>query len=189
MAHPYWESMGEEFDALMVHTPETTDRAERTALLTWIHLQQGVATFDELSARLTCMDTVSKRRKHLRQALRAMEKLCLVHTVNLASDDPRSTQPEDDLLGANTLVSLTWTGTLWLKRAWAARQRLSRNRNVLDVHLELVEEEEEAGWSDPYWVENVSRVDPDGTQRRMERVLEAFPAITSIFDLARTASD
>ena len=81
-------------------------------------------------------------------------------------------------------MSLTWTGMLWLRRAWAARERLARHRSLETVHRDLSEEEEDAGWNDPYWVENVSSVDPEGSHRRAQRVVEAFPAITSIFDLA-----
>lgn len=182
IAHPYWEPLGPEIDALIAHVPQITERAERSTILTWIYTQRGVATFEELSQKLTCMATMAKRRKHLRQALRAMERLFLVSIVNFPGPD--ASEPEEDLVGSNTLVSLTWTGMLWLRRAWAARERLSRHRSIAMVHQDLVEEEEEAGWQDPYWVDNVSSVDPEGAQRRAQRVVEAFPSITSIFDLA-----
>src|SRR5262249_13388857 len=86
----------------------------------------------------------------------------------------------------NSLVSLTWTGMLWLRRAWCARERLARHRSFDAVHRQLVAEEDETGWGDPYWVENVCSVHPEGIHRRGKRVLEAFPSITSIFDLAPT---
>lgn len=184
IAHPYWESLGPGIDALASEIPQATERAERTSLLTWIYAQQGVATFDELSQRLTGMANLPKRKKHLRQALRAMEKLFLVNIVNFPGDDADAPGPDEDVVGKSSLISLTWTGMLWLKRAWAARERLSRHRSIALVHQELIEEEEEAGWADPYWVENVSSVDPDDSRRRVERVMEAFPTITSIFDLA-----
>jgi len=184
IAHPYWESLGPEVDALVQHVPPTTERAERTTILTWIYTQQGVSGFDELSQRLTGLANLPKRKKHLRQALRAMEKLFLVSIVNFPGDDEDAPEPDDDVVGKNSLISLTWTGMLWLRRAWAARERLSRHRNITVVHQELVEEEEESGWADPYWVENVCNADPEGTRRRAQRVVEAFPSITSIFDLA-----
>lgn len=184
IAHPYWEPLGASIDALIPHIPQSTERAERTTLLTWIYTQQGVATFEELSQKLTGMASLPKRKKHLRQALRAMEKLFLVSIVNFPGDDEDAPEPDEDVVGKNSLVSLTWTGMLWMRRAWAARERLARHRAVEIVHRDLVEEEEEAGWNDPYWVENVSSVDPEGSQRRAQRVMEAFPSITSIFDLA-----
>lgn len=184
IAHPYWESLGADIDALVAHVPQSTERAERTTILTWIYAQQGVATFEELSGKLTGLASRPKRKKHLRQALRAMEKLFLVSIVNFPGDDEDAPEPDEDVVGKNSLVSLTWTGMLWMRRAWAARERLSRHRNIDLVHQDLVEEEEEAGWNDPYWVENVSSVDPEGSQRRAQRVIEAFPSITSIFDLA-----
>jgi hypothetical protein len=184
IAHPYWESLGAEIDALITRVPQSTERAERTTLLTWIYGQQGVATFEELSQRLTGMATLPKRKKHLRQALRAMEKLFLVNIVNFPGEDADAPDPDEDVVGRSSLVSLTWTGMLWLRRAWAARERLARHRSLETVHRDLIEEEEDAGWNDPYWVENVSSVDPEGSHRRAQRVVEAFPAITSIFDLA-----
>lgn len=184
IAHPYWESLGADIDRLIGSVPQSTERAERTTILTWIYTQQGVATFEELSVKLTGLASLPKRKKHLRQALRAMEKLFLVNIVNFPGDDEDAPEPDADVVGKNSLVSLTWTGMLWMRRAWAARERLARHRSIDLVHQDLVEEEEETGWNDPYWVENVSSVDPEGSQRRAQRVMEAFPAITSIFDLA-----
>lgn len=184
IAHPYWESLGADIDGLIAHVPQSTERAERTTILTWIYTQQGVATFEELSAKITGLASLPKRKKHLRQALRAMEKLFLVSIVNFPGDDADAPEPDEDVVGKNSLVSLTWTGMLWMRRAWAARERLARHRAIELVHQDLVEEEEEAGWNDPYWVENVSSVDPEGSQRRAQRVMQAFPSITSIFDLA-----
>jgi hypothetical protein len=185
IAHPHWESLGPQIDALVVQIPAIAVYAERTTLLTWIYQQQGVASFDELAHKLTGKASLPKRKKHLRQALRAMEKLFLVSIVNFPGDDADAPEPDEDIVGRNSLVSLTWTGMLWLRRAWAARERLSRHRSIELVHRELIAEEDETGWGDPYWVENVCSVDPDGTHRRAHRVLEAFPPITSIFDLAK----
>lgn len=184
IAHPYWEPLGPQIDALVAQIPQSTERAERTTLLTWIYAQEGVATFEELSQKLTGLASLPKRKKHLRQALRAMEKLFLVSIVNFPGDDTDAPDPDEDVVGKSSLISVTWTGMLWLRRAWAARERLAGHRNLVEVHRNLIEEEEEAGWNDPYWVENVSSVDPEGSKRRVERMIEAFPAITSIFDLA-----
>lgn len=184
VAHPHWEALGPELDALAQQVPATSQRAERTTLLTWIHAQQGVATFEELSRKITGLASVPKRKKHLRQALRAMERMLLVHIVNFPGEDADAPEPDEDVVGRNSLVSLTWTGMLWLRRAWSARERLSRHRELSLVHKELVEEEEEAGWGDPYWVENVCSVEGDAGERPNMRAPKAQRPITSIFDLA-----
>jgi hypothetical protein len=184
VAHPHWEPLGPELDALALQVPATSERAERTTLLTWVHGQQGVATFEELSQKITGLASLPKRKKHLRQALRAMERMLLVHIVNFPGDDADAPEPEEDIVGRNSLVSLTWTGMLWLRRAWSARERLARHRDLALVHRELVEEEEEAGWGDPYWVENVCSLEADAAQRPRPRSRKSRPPITSIFDLA-----
>jgi hypothetical protein len=184
IAHPHWESLGPKIDALIPEIAPTSARAERTTLLTWIYEQQGAASFEELAERLTGKASVPKRKKHLRQALRAMEKLFLVSIVNFPGEKPDAPDPDEDVVGKSSLVSLTWTGMLWLRRAWSARERLARHGSIEAVHRNLVAEEDETGWGDPYWVERVCTVDPEGPQRRAHRVLEAFPSVTSIFDLA-----
>lgn len=182
--HPHWEPLGADLDALALQVPATSERAERTTLLTWIHAQQGVATFEELSQKLTGLASLPKRKKHLRQALRAMERMLLVHIVNFPGDDPDAPEPDEDVVGRNSLVSLTWTGMLWLRRAWSARERLARHRDIALVHRDLIAEEEEAGWTDPYWVENVCNLEAEPTQRPAERARKARAPVTSIFDLA-----
>jgi hypothetical protein len=185
MAHPHWESLGPEIDALAAHNPPTTQRADRTTVLTWIYQRQGVASFEELSEKLTGMSSVPKRKKHLRQALRAMERMLLVGIVNFPGDEDDAPEPDEDVVGRSSLVSLTWTGMLWLRRAWTARERLARHRAIELVHRELVAEEDESGWADPYWVENVCRAHSQGEAPCAQEVAPALPAITSIFDLAR----
>jgi hypothetical protein len=183
MAHPHWEPLGPETDALIAQVPPCTERAERTTLLTWIYQRQGVATFDELSGQLTGLASLPKRKKHLRQALRAMERVYLVSIVNFPGDEDDAPEPDEDIVGKSSLVSLTWTGMLWLRRAWIARERLARHRSLELVHRQLVEEEDESGWADPYWVENGCRTHAAceaGTPHAAQSAL----AITSIFDLA-----
>jgi hypothetical protein len=188
VAHPHWEALGPELDALAQQVPATSERAERTALLTWIHARQGVASFEELSRKITGLASLPKRKKHLRQALRAMERMLLVHIVNFPGEDADAPEPDDDVVGRNSLVSLTRTGMLWLRRAWAARERLSRHRDLALVHRELVAEEEEAGWADPYWVENVCSLESDAPERPAVRSRKTQRPITSIFDLGNRRS-
>jgi len=184
MAHPHWEPLGPQIDALIAQLARSTEHAERTTLLTWIYEQRGACSFEELAQRLTGKASVPKRKKHLRQALRAMEKLFLVSIVNFPGEDPDAPDPDEDVVGRNSFVSLTWTGMLWLRRAWSARERLARHGSIEAVHRNLVAEEDETGWGDPYWVERVCTVNPEALPRRARWVIEAFPSTASIFDLA-----
>lgn len=183
ISHTYWQALGPAVDALIAQLPPTTERAERTTVLTWIYQRRGVATLGELSARLTGLANLPKRKKHLRQALRAMEKLMMVSIVNFPGDDEEAPGPDEDVVGKSSLVSLTWTGMLWLRRAWAAREHLCRDADPVAIHQQLVSEEDEAGWNDPYWVENVSCVDPDAEARQQAGGVGHPPRITSVFDL------
>lgn len=218
IAHPHWEPLGENTDALIAELPLTTERAERTTLLTWIYSQQGVASFEELAAKLTGFPSMPKRKKHLRGSLRALERLRLVSIVTFAeveSDDegeaaegiepkaagesgsgegevgaPDPTGGTDDgaAVGRLSMISLTWTGMVWLRRAWGARERLARHRSIVEVHLSLVEEEDGGKSNDAYWVENLVSTDsvPGAAAKRARRVAEV-PAISSIFALAHAA--
>lgn len=185
ISHSYWVTLGPAVDALIAQLPPTTERAERTTVLTWIYLRHGVATFGELSERLTGLANLPKRKKHLRQALRAMEKLMMVSIVNFPGDDEDAPGPDEDVVGKSSLVSLTWTGMLWLRRAWAAREHLSRDTDPVRIHQQLVSEEDEAGWNDPYWVENVTSVDPEAPARQERERTACGPLVTSVFDLPR----
>jgi hypothetical protein len=187
ITHPYWESLGAAVDALVTQIPASTERAERTTLLTWIYQRRGVATFGELSDKLTGLANLPKRKKHLRQALRAMEKLMMVTIVNFPGDDDEAPGPDEDVVGRASLVSLTWTGMLWLRRAWTAREHLARDADLLRIHEQLVSEEDESGWNDPYWVENVSCVDPDAEARQAAAGDRPGCLLTSVFDLPHCA--
>ncbi len=109
----------------------------------------------------------------------------MISVVNFAGDAASDTDAQDDVIGKNSLISLTWTGMVWLRRAWAARARLASEANIRLVHQNMVEEEDAGKANDPFWVENISTVDPEGPARRAERIKAvATPGIASVFDLA-----
>lgn len=221
IAHPHWEPLGETIDALIAKLPLTTERAERTTLLTWLYSQQGVASFEELAAKLAGFPSMPKRKKHLRGTLRALERLRLVSIVTFAevegesqvdddahetgsmeskdigagsrdAEDAAAPDPsgvgDDGVVGRLSMVSLTWTGVVWLRRAWGARERLARHRNILEVHQSLIEEEDGGKSNDAYWVENLVSTDsvPGAAAKRAQRIADV-PAISSIFALAHAA--
>ncbi len=186
LAHPYWERLGPELDSLIDCLEPTTATCERTTVLTWIYQCQGVMGFLELSDRITGFQNISHRKKHVRTVLRGLERLLLVSIVNFPGEDAAEEEADPEgVIGRNSLISLTWSGMVWLRRAWQARARLAGVHNILTVHRNLVEEEDEGKANDPYWVENISGADPDGIDRRASRIAEAMPSVTSVFGLAK----
>lgn len=140
----HWALLEPELDELTTHVPATTVVPERTTILTWIYQHRGVMSFAELAERITGFETVTARKRQLRAMLRGLEKLLLISIVNftgeVSSDEGDS---HDEVIGKNSLVSLTWTGMVWMRRAWAARARLVSTRSIQAVHKLMVDEEDD----------------------------------------------
>lgn len=186
LAHPYWECLEPALDELIAHIATSRPTCERTTILTWIYQNSGVMGFIELSDRITGFENISLRKKHIRGVLRGLEKLMLVSIVNFhGEEDAEDPGDANGVIGRNSMISLTWSGMVWMRRAWQARANLAGPHNVQEVHQALVEEEDEGKANEPYWVENITGVDPDGTERRARRVVAAMPSITSVFGLAQ----
>ena len=192
--HPYWEPMGDGLDALARAMPETAEKCERTTILTWIYVGNGVLTFLNLSDRITGLSNVTQRKKSARQVLRAMEKLHLIGIVNFPDPDGYDAYEGEDnegVIGRMSMVSLTWTGMVWLRRAWAARAKIMGASFDPDVHGSFVEEEDDGKGNDPYWVENLTGADPEmaamakraGADQKTGGKRGSPKPITSIFDL------
>jgi hypothetical protein len=186
MAHPYWEKLEDGLDALIRLIPQTSETFERTTVLTWIYRQQGVMTFLELADRLTGIENISARKRHLRAALRNLKRLLLVNIVNFPDDAGSLEDIDEDEIGSGSLISLTWTGMVWMRRAWQARARLAVPASIVRVHRMLVAEEDDGKANEPYWVENISGADPEGPARRARRIVDIVPAVSSIFHLAHS---
>jgi hypothetical protein len=186
IAVEHWALLDPELDELTTHVPATTVIPERTTILTWIYQQRGVMSFAELAERITGFETVTARKRQLRAMLRGLEKLLLISIVNFTGEvSTDEGDSHEDVIGKNSLVSLTWTGMVWMRRAWAARARLASTRSIEAVHKLMVDEEDDGKANDPFWVENISTVDPEGPGRRAERIQAFSPGIASVFDLAR----
>lgn len=185
--HPYFEPLEPALDALVRGIPLESEVCERTTILSWIYLGNGVITFLELADRITGNPNMTLRKKTLRGVLRVMEKLHLIGVVNFPGDEGASEDVEEDVIGRSSMISLTWTGMVWMRRAWAARAARMGHRFVDRVHQEFVAEEDEGKGNDPYWVENVSGVDPEmmAMAQRATKQKTSRPPVTSIFDLGR----
>lgn len=184
IAHPHWASLGAHLDEMISAIPLTRPTGERTTLLTWIYQQQGVMTFLQLSDRIT-IENVTVRKKHLRGVLRGLEKLRLITIVNFPEAEDEL-PPADDQIGRASLISLTWAGMVWMRRAWEARARLGDVRSMPRVHQMLVDEEDEGKANEPFWVENLASTGPADAQRA-QRIATAAPGISSVFHLATEA--
>lgn len=183
LAHPYWAPLGDELDRLIDKIPAERPSCERTTILTWIYQQQGVITFLELSDRITGIENVTLRKKQLRATLRGLEKLRLINIVNFPETEDAAVPEEEGVIGRTSLISLTWAGMVWMRRAWQARARLGDERNIARVHQIMVEEEDDGKANEPFWVENLASTE-EGPAGRAKRIADAVPAISSVFDLA-----
>lgn len=183
LAHPYWAPLGDALDRLIEKIPTSRPSCERTTMLTWIYQQQGAMTFLELSDRITG-ESVTLRKKHLRASLRGLEKLRLINIVNFPETEDAAVPEEEGVIGRTSLLSLTWAGMVWMRRAWQARARLADERSIVRVHQIMVEEEDDGKANEPFWVENLASTETEGTAGRAKRIADAVPAITSVFDLA-----
>lgn len=201
MANPYWEQLDDPIASYVRAIPPTSEISERTTILTWLYQENGVLTFEGLVDRIETPENLTYRKKTIRRTLRYMQDLHLVRVVNFAGEDDvtegstdashASEDMTDELqtnVGQNSMVSLTWTGMVWLRRAWAARAKLINGRpgKVLSVHKIMVEEEDEGRATEPVWVENISGKDPDlGDMReRQAEQIRRKPIANSVFDLA-----
>jgi hypothetical protein len=195
--HPYWEPMEDKLERLAYGVPETSQEYERTTILTWLYRGNGVLTFLDLSDRITAPLTVTERKKSARQVLRLMETVHLVSIVNFP-DPEEAAEDFEGVIGRKSLVSLTWTGMVWLRRAWAARAKIMGATFDPSIHADFVQEEDDGKCTNPYWVENLIGADPEmaamakraGIHRKLGiegrgAPPTSKPAVSSIFDLAR----
>jgi hypothetical protein len=181
IAHPYWEKLEGSIERLIEMLPPTAEKFERTTVLTWIYQQQGVMTFLELADRIAVSEGVSARKKYTRTGLRGLQRLLLVAIDNFPDEKTPVDAVKEEEIGRGSMVSLTWTGMVWLRRAWQARARLAVPASAMRIHRMLVEEEDDGKANEPYWVENISGADPEGPTRRARRIMEVVPAANSIF--------
>ncbi len=183
LAHPHWEVMDSEPDALARQLPKRATKFWRTTILTWIYLQRGVATFVELADRLDDVESVSMRKRMLRRVLRSMEKSRLITIVNFPDEEGEAFDEGDEVVGGSSVISITWTGMVWMRRAWNARMSLAKTTSLEVAHETICEEEDSIKGNDLYWVENLKGADREGVKVAMREIKTKHPRINSVFDL------
>lgn len=183
LAHPHWEVMDAEPDALARRLPRTAGKFGRTTVLTWIYLQRGVATFVELAERLDGVESISMRKRMLRRVIRSMEKSRLLSIVNFPDEDGVVVEEGDEVVGGSSLISITWTGMVWMRRAWSARVSLARSTSLELAHETLSDEEDSVKCNDLYWVENLSSSDRESARNAICGGKSTRPMVNSVFDL------
>jgi hypothetical protein len=184
MEHPYWQPLDPALHALVEQVPTIIEKYERTTILSWIYLAQGVMPFVEVSDRIHGPESVTLRKKSLRRILRSMERLCLISIVNFPDEDGGTVDDGEDLIGRTSMISLNWTGMVWMRRAWGARSKMVKGNNVRAVHDLFTEEEDEGKGNDPCWVENLEGADPEAAREQIRQQHTRSSPITSVFDLA-----
>jgi len=159
--HPYHEPLEEALDTLVRALPTTSPRCQRTTILSWLYLENGVLTFLDLTERIQEPINITARKKSVRQVLRGLEKLHLVSIVNFPNPEEEEGIDNDGVIGRMSMVSLTWSGMIWLRRAWSARAKIMGRAFSQCTHDSFIEEEDDGKGNDPYWVENISGADPE----------------------------
>ncbi|WP_070401299.1 hypothetical protein [Hydrogenophaga sp. PML113] len=184
LTHPHWQRLDEELHRLVDHVPQTSQRCERTTILSWLYQREGVSTFTMLADRIKGIESPIMRKRAMRRTLRTMERLKLVSLVTFPESDDQADNQREEELGRNSMITLTWTGMVWMRRAWQARANLARNKyTILQAHEMLVEEEEEGRGDEAVWVEGLSGVSPEEAKTNVRAITAGRGHITSVFDL------
>jgi hypothetical protein len=142
-----------------------------------------VATFVELADRLDDVESVSMRKRMLRRVLRSMEKSRLITIVNFPDEEGEAFDEGDEVVGGSSVISITWTGMVWMRRAWNARMSLAKTTSLEVAHETICEEEDSIKGNDLYWVENLNGADREGVKVAMREIKTKHPRINSVFDL------
>lgn len=191
IAHPYWEQIDAHLHDLIMSLPAEGLPMQRTTLLSWLYQSSGVLTFNDLASKIESDDSISKTKRFLRVSLRAMQRIHLLTTVNFTGDleEDEAESVDDDQIGRHTLVSITWTGMIWLRRAWNARMSLMKRMSLENAHAHFCEEEDEDRAIEPFWVESINGQDPEVKALATRAQVHMSKAVNSVFQLGALSND
>lgn len=120
LTHPHWERMDEELHRLVEHVPQTSQRCERTTILSWLYQREGVSTFTMLADRIRGIESQIMRKRAMRRTLRTMERLNLVSVITFAESN-KLTDKQNEELGRNSMI--TCCGWRWGSMGTAMQPR------------------------------------------------------------------
>jgi len=191
IAHPYWEQIDAPLHDLIMSLPAEGLPLQRTTLLSWMYQSSGVLTFNELATKIQSDDPIWKTKRFLRVSLRAMQRIHLLTTVNFTGEleEDEAESVDEDQIGRHTLVSITWTGMIWLRRAWTARMSFMSKKGLMMAHEHFCEEEDEDRAIEPYWVESINGQDPEVKALAARAQVHMSKAVNSVFQLGALSND
>jgi len=180
-----WDPLPDRLVVAIAVLPSTAETCFRMDILSWIYLQQGYMTFEELACRFTGFEHTSEAKRSLRNCLRSMRKTMLVSIHNFAIKEGGAPAPDREI-GKGSLISLSWFGMKWLERGWQARLCVLRRspdpEEILQSHLQMCDEEDEGKANDPYWIDDRGIA----VSHRAAKVGKNLPAApTSVWDLGK----
>lgn len=196
---PEWYPLEESLQDLLHVVPQTSGELERTTILTWMYLNHGVITFEDLALRVEGDLHKTVKKKLARRAMRGLVRIGAISlfTMQQASNQA-DTLPEADAdseasedgglaIGKFTAAHITRDGMTWMRRAWTARAISMKNPNAgLEwIHKVYLQEEEEGKGNEPHWIERLGGSDSGGTLVPVGEVSSWIGAsVTSVFDLS-----
>lgn len=192
---PHWYELEPHLCELLQIVPAYSPALERTTILTWMYLQAGAISFEQLVARVPGGAHKTTKKKYVRRALRGLVKIGAVSLFVLQSDQPadkgagtdRDVEEGETPIGKRTAAHITHDGMTWMRRAWHARHLSLRGRTGLLkwIHDEYLLEEEEGKGNEAFWIEKFGGGDGShqGSHGGEISTLLGGVAIASIFDL------
>lgn len=167
-----WHPLAAELVGIMSIVPKQSASLERTTVLTWIYLNEGLMTFGDVAARVGPNINGTSQKRMARRALRGLQRLGAITVAEiLSSEEAANTTepakhtgacpgvPDDQASGIalNTIVYITRRGMTWLQRAWHARRmslESTRDTELEEVHELYLHEEEDGKGTEPHWLES-----------------------------------
>lgn len=196
-----WYALDAHHCDLLHIVPSRSKGLERTTILTWMYLQQGSISFDQLVCRVAGDDFKTLKKKYVRRAMRGLARIGAATLHNIEPAGPKEVHPEIDSdakdgeapIGKHTTAEITSAGMTWLRRAWQARYIGMDDRPALLswIHEEYLLEEEDGKGNEPYWIEKFGGTDDNRKPLNRSQIstwLGGNP-VASVFDLSHALAN
>lgn len=196
----HWHPLAPELEQLMRVVPMESFNLERTTVLTWLYLNEGAMTFDQIASMVGPNANKTLQKRIARRALRGLQRIGAVSitqmsspvTADAAGEVEDEADPDLEEEGAVSIdlrsaALITRRGMTWMQRAWQAR-RLSiastQRATIHEVHEMYLNEEEDGKGTEPHWIESLGHGDQVvRTKTTGEMTAWIGGAVASVFDL------